>query len=173
MQSLAVPEAGARARHGAGAAETGTQNHEGIVGVRATVDFLATLDGPRGIRREGLRHAFAALHEQGQRHTRALWDGLSRVPGLRLYGVPPSQPRTPTIAFTIEGMTSEEIARALAERAVFVSHGDFYAATLIERLGVEGVVRIGCACYTTDEEVERAIEAVSTIARPAAVRIHL
>ncbi|MGZ4810548.1 MAG: cysteine desulfurase-like protein [Thermoanaerobaculia bacterium] len=151
-------------------AETGTQNQEGIAGVRATVDFLATLDGPRANRREGLRHVFATLHEQGQRHTRSLWEGLNRIPGLRLYGVPPSQPRTPTIAFTIEGMTSEEIARALAERAIFVSHGDFYAATLIERLGVEGVVRIGCACYTTDEEVNRAIEAVSAIARPAAVR---
>ncbi|MGZ7042803.1 MAG: cysteine desulfurase-like protein [Thermoanaerobaculia bacterium] len=151
-------------------AETGTQNQEGIAGVRATVDFLATLDGPRANRREGLRHVFATLHEQGQRHTRSLWEGLSRIPGLRLYGVPPSEPRTPTIAFTIEGMTSEEIARALAERAIFVSHGDFYAATLIEHLGVEGVVRIGCACYTTDEEVNRAIEAVSAIARPAAVR---
>ncbi len=151
-------------------AETGTQNQEGIAGVGATIDFLATLDGPRGSRREGLRHVFGALHEQAQRQTRALWDGLSTISGVRLYGVPPSQPRTPTIAFTIEGMTSEEIARALAERAVFVSHGDFYAATLIERLGVEGVVRIGCACYTTDDEVNRAIDAVASIARPAAVR---
>ena len=151
-------------------AETGTQNQEGIAGVGVTIDFLATLDGPRGSRREGLRHVFAVLHEQAQRQTRALWDGLSTISGVRLYGAPPSQPRTPTVAFTIEGMTSEEIARALAERALFVSHGDFYAATLIERLGVEGVVRIGCACYTTDDEVNRAIDAVASIARPAPVR---
>jgi cysteine desulfurase family protein (TIGR01976 family) len=151
-------------------AETGTQNQEGIAGVTATIDFLATLDGRRATRREGLRHVFGALHEQGDRHARALWDGLRSISGVRLYGVPPSHPRTPTIALTIDGMTSEEVARALAERAVFVSHGDFYAATLIERLGVEGVVRIGCACYTTDDEVNRAIEAVASIARPSAVR---
>ena len=47
------------------------------------------------------------------------------------------------------------MARALAARALFLSHGDFYAATLIRELGVEGLVRVGFACYTTDNEVMR------------------
>jgi selenocysteine lyase/cysteine desulfurase len=57
------------------------------------------------------------------------------------------------------------VSRALAARALFASHGDFYAQTVVERLGVEALVRIGCACYTTDDEVERllsAVEALST-----------
>jgi selenocysteine lyase/cysteine desulfurase len=39
--------------------------------------------------------------------------------------------------------------------------------TVVERLGVanEGLVRVGCACYTTAEEVDRVIEAVRAIAR--------
>jgi selenocysteine lyase/cysteine desulfurase len=43
-----------------------------------------------------------------------------------------------------------------------VSNGDFYAATVIERLGqsAEGVVRVGCSCYTSAAEVERLLEAV-------------
>jgi selenocysteine lyase/cysteine desulfurase len=55
----------------------------------------------------------------------------------------------------------------LAERGLFASHGDFYAQTVIERLGLtpEGLVRVGCACYTSDEEIERLIEAVQEIAR--------
>jgi selenocysteine lyase/cysteine desulfurase len=38
--------------------------------------------------------------------------------------------------------------------------------TVVERLGKEeqGLVRAGCACYTTDEEVERLIEGVREIA---------
>ena len=48
--------------------------------------------------------------------------------------------------------------------AVFVSHGDFYAATVVARLGVEALVRAGCACYTTDEEVARLVTAVERIA---------
>ena len=42
------------------------------------------------------------------------------------------------------------------------AHGDFYATTVVERLGLveEGLVRAGCACYTTDEEIERLIAGV-------------
>jgi len=49
---------------------------------------------------------------------------------------------------------------------LFASHGDFYAQTAIERLGLapEGLVRVGCACYTSDDEIERLIEAVKEIA---------
>ncbi len=38
--------------------------------------------------------------------------------------------------------------------------------TVVERLGVgdDGLVRLGCACYTTDEEIARVIEGVRSIA---------
>ena len=71
--------------------------------------------------------------------------------------------RTPTFAFTVDGKTSEEVARALARRAIFVSHGDFYAATVVRTLGVEGLVRAGCAAYTTGEEIERLLAAVDEV----------
>jgi cysteine desulfurase family protein (TIGR01976 family) len=148
--------------------ETGTQNHEGIVGAAAAVDFLASL-GQGAIRRDALASAFAALHERGRRLGERLWNGLAAVPGVRLYGPPPSAPRTPTVAFTVGGAPSDEVARALARRAVFVSHGDFYAATVVERLGLakEGLVRAGCACYTTEDEVDRLIEGVRALAAGA------
>jgi cysteine desulfurase family protein (TIGR01976 family) len=142
-------------------AETGTQNQEGIAGVTAALEFMASVGAPapgRAAAAEGGRpytQSYGTLHEQGQRQIRMLWDGLSRMRGVRLYGPPPTQPRTPTIGFTIDGQTSEQVARALAARALFLSHGDFYAATLIRELGVEGLVRVGFACYTTDNEVMR------------------
>ncbi len=153
--------------------ETGTQNHEGIVGTAAAVDFLAALaegpDGPAGggDRRAALSAVFSALHDRGQKLVTRLWEGLGAIPGLTLYGPPPSAPRTPTVAFTLAGSTSHEVAVALARRAVFVSNGDFYATTAVRRLGQaeHGVVRAGCACYTTRDEVDRLIEGVSEIAR--------
>ena len=95
-----------------------------------------------------------------------MWDGLSEVEGVRLYGPPPDAARTPTVAFTVRGVKSTDVARRLAARGVFVSHGDFYAATVVERLGLgeEGLVRAGCACYTTEVEVGRLIEAVRSVA---------
>ena len=52
-------------------------------------------------------------------------------------------------------------------RGLFLSHGDFYAATVVERLalGEEGLVRAGCACYTTEDEIDRLIEGVREIVR--------
>jgi cysteine desulfurase family protein (TIGR01976 family) len=148
-------------------AELGTLNHEGMVGAAAAVDFLASLAPGRGSRRERLSASFAALHRRGMALARRLWEGLSEVEGVTLYGPPPDRPRTPTVAFTVGGVTSTDVARRLAERAVFVSHGDFYALTVVERLGLlpEGLVRAGCACYTNAEEVERLIEGVAEIAR--------
>lgn len=146
-------------------AETGTLNHEGIVGAGAAVDFFASLADSGDSRRVRLSSAFDSLHARGSELVRALWYGLSEIDGVRLYGPGPDVPRTPTVAFTIEGYDSRSVATALAEIGVFVSHGDFYALTVIERLGVadQGLVRAGCGVYTTGEEVERLIDGVRSL----------
>jgi cysteine desulfurase family protein (TIGR01976 family) len=176
LESLPFPKLTPAPDYAPEVAETGTQNHEGIVGSAAAVDFLASLT--RGTptaplegsaRRERLRRAFDALHARGVELTRLMWEGLSEIEGVKLYGPKPGEPRTPTVAFTVEGVTSTEVAKRLAARGLFLSHGDFYAATVVERLGLlpEGLVRAGCACYTTREEVERLVAGVGDIARGA------
>lgn len=145
--------------------ETGTQNHEGIAGAAAAVEFLASLaEGPT--RRARLQNAFDALHRRGQALTGLLWEGLAEIEGVRAYGPPPARPRTPTVSFVVEGVPSEEVARRLSDRGLFVSHGDFYATTAVERLGRsrEGLVRIGCACYTKEDEIERLLDGVKGVA---------
>jgi len=146
--------------------ETGTQNHEGIIGAAAAVDYLASL-GDGASRRERLVSAYAMLHEQGSELLARMWNGLSAIPGVRMYGRPPGHARTPTVSFTLDGVVSDDVARALAKRGVFVSNGDFYATTVIERLGhaADGVVRAGCACYTTADEVDRLIAGVAELTR--------
>jgi cysteine desulfurase family protein (TIGR01976 family) len=144
--------------------ETGTLSHEAIVGSAAAVDFLAALSPGTGDRRQALVRSFAALEERAQALFRHLWVGLRGLSGVTLFGPPPGRPRTPTLSFVLEGQTSEAVARHLASRGVFVSHGDFYAATVVERLKVEGLVRAGCACYTTEAEIDRLIAGVAEIA---------
>ena len=149
-------------------AETGTQNHEGIAGASAAVDFLASL-AQGETRRERLRAGLEQLHERGGELTAQLWNGLSEIERVHLYGPPPGSARAPTIAFTVDGMPSIDVAKKLAGCGVFVSHGDFYAMTVVERLGQteHGLVRAGCACYTTADEVERLLAGVRAIVRGA------
>jgi cysteine desulfurase family protein (TIGR01976 family) len=146
--------------------ETGTQNHEGLVGAGAAVNYLASLSEGSD-RRERLHTAYAALHARGRILVGRLWEGLSTIEGVTLYGPPPELARTPTVSFTVRGVPSTVAARKLADVGIFVSHGDFYAATVVERLGLsdEGLVRAGCACYTTGEEIERLIAGVGALAR--------
>ena len=146
-------------------AETGTQNHEGIAGTRAAIDFLASLAGVDGSRRARLAASYAELHDRGLTLARKLWEALASMDHIHLYGPDPSQPRTPTVAFTVDGISAEDVSRALAKDGLFASHGDFYAMTAIEKLGVAALVRIGCACYTTADEIDRLINAVDQIAR--------
>jgi cysteine desulfurase family protein (TIGR01976 family) len=142
-------------------AETGTQNQEGMVGAAAAVEFLAALGGQSNMR-DSLRSAFATMHARNSLLFERLWTALSSIPRITLYGPAPEEARTPTLAFTIEGCTSTDAARRLAEKGLFLSHGDFYAYTIVQRLGLEpeGLIRAGCACYTTEEEIDRLIEAV-------------
>ncbi len=151
--------------------ETGTQNHEGIVGAAAAVAFLASLAVPAPgealSRRAALERVFTEFHARGQALITRLYTGLQSIPGVSVYGPPPAAPRTPTVAFAVKDRPSDEVARELVSRGLFLSSGDFYAQTIVERLGHghDGVVRAGCACYTSDDEVERLIAAVGEIAR--------
>jgi cysteine desulfurase family protein (TIGR01976 family) len=145
--------------------ETGTQNQEGMIGTGVAIDFLAGLTS-EDARRARLTSVYAELDVRSRELLKDLWNGLASVTRVRLYGPPPGSPRTPTLSFTVDGVASTEVARRLAEKGLFLSHGDFYAATVVERLGLgpEGLVRAGCACYTTAEEIERLIEGVGKIA---------
>lgn len=145
--------------------ETGTQNHEGIVGAAAAVEFLASL-AQGGTRRERLGRTLGRLHHRGQELLARLWAGLEETRGVRLYGPPPGRPRTPTVGFTVADRSTDAVATALAAEGVFVSNGDFYATTVVERLGLSahGLVRAGCACYTTTDEIDRLVAGVRRLA---------
>jgi selenocysteine lyase/cysteine desulfurase len=67
----------------------------------------------------------------------------------------------------MDSMPSQAAATALARRGSFVSHGDFYATTVLDRLGLTeaGLIRVGAACYTSVAEVDRLLDDVGRLAR--------
>jgi cysteine desulfurase family protein (TIGR01976 family) len=161
LQSLDVPKLQPAPVEPPEHLETGTQIHEGIVGAAAAVKFLASLaDG--ATTREKLRNAFTGLHLRGDELFRKLWDGLQSIDGVTVFGPDPDSPRTPTVSFIVGDTPSIDVARTLAELGIFASHGDFYAQMVAERLGKteQGLVRAGCVCYTTNEEIERLLSGV-------------
>jgi selenocysteine lyase/cysteine desulfurase len=166
LRSLDVPKLRPASDNPPERLETGTQNHEGIVGAAAAVEFLTSL-ASGATRRVRLQTVFDALHDRASVLVDQLWRGLSEIQGVRLYGPLPTEPRTPTVSFTVSGVSSDAVCRRLAEAAVFASHGDFYATTAVRRLGCsgDGLVRVGCACYTTGEEIDRLLDVVRDVVR--------
>ncbi|MGH2414398.1 MAG: aminotransferase class V-fold PLP-dependent enzyme, partial [Microcystaceae cyanobacterium] len=145
--------------------ETGTQNHESLAGLVATIEYLAEL-GRRVVplleqRRNRLLTAMRVIQQQERKLCECLISGLLQVPGLTLYGIKDFEHfawRTPTVAIRLMGKTPAEVAKALGERGIFTWNGNFYARNLTERLGVEssgGFVRIGLVHYNTVEEIHR------------------
>jgi selenocysteine lyase/cysteine desulfurase len=119
-------------------------------------------------RRLDLHAAFAAIQEHERMLAARLIAGLSAIAGVRIYGLvaPDDLPRrVPTVMLRVAGHTPRALAEALAARGVFTWDGDYYALTLMERLGVapEGALRIGLAHYNTAEEVDRIVAALGEI----------
>jgi cysteine desulfurase family protein (TIGR01976 family) len=154
--------------------ETGTQNHEGLAGVAAAVDYLAELgrraDPSATTRRAALLAAYDAIRPYELSLVERLIAGLLEVPGLTFYGIrDPARFdwRVPTVAIRLVGHTPRQLAEFLATRGIFTWDGNYYALSLTERLGVEssgGMLRIGLAHYNTAEEVERLLATLRELA---------
>ena len=156
--------------------ETGTQNHEGLAGLAAAVDYLADLGGrvrgsagPPADRRHAVLAAMAAVRDYESKLARRMIDGLRSFRGLTFYGIRDperSGSRTPTMGVTIAEHRPRELSHALGERGIFTWDGNYYALNLTERLGVEdegGMLRIGLVHYNTAEEVDRVLAALREI----------
>ena len=144
--------------------ETGTQNHEGLAGFVAAVEYLASLGDATGSRRDRVRSAFA--HTIGPYEAQLagrFLDGVVSIDGVVLYGIADVArvtERTPTFAVRVGDEHPLDTAKALGERGVFVWDGHYYALELMQRLGLEptgGAVRIGFCHYNTPDEVDHVL----------------
>jgi len=147
--------------------ETGTQNHEGIAGVKGALDFISSL-GKGTSQRERLTSAMKTIEEHEAALAETFRTALRDIPGIKLYAAPDGIRKTPTIAFTVQGKASEEVCLRMLEHGFFIAAGDFYASTLAEKLGIGdsgGFIRAGLAPYNTEEEVEKFVQALEGIVR--------
>lgn len=162
--------------------ETGTQNHECIAGVTAAVNYLATIGQRFGApfagkysatsgRRHELLVGLEALMAYEAGLCQQLIAGLQQIEGMRIWGITEasrSHERVPTIACTWNAMNPADTAAYLADQGVFVWSGNYYALSLMERLGLQdqgGAVRIGISHYNTAAEIDRTLELLDRAAR--------
>jgi cysteine desulfurase family protein (TIGR01976 family) len=156
--------------------ETGTQNHEGLAGMEAAIDYLASLGdaGTDGRAAASRRARLVAGYEAIAAHERELatrfLNGLASLARVRLYGIgDPGRvdERTPTFAVRVGDQEPLKTATELGRRGIYVWDGHYYAITIMERLGLlgtGGAVRIGFCHYHTPDDVDRVLDALADLA---------
>ena len=139
--------------------ETGTQSHEAVAGTVAAVEYLRSLgDGSLDV-------AFERIQAHEDALGRRFLDGFPET--VELYGVRSIEGRTPTFCFNLPGESPRAVAERLGERGLYVWDGDYYALEPMRALGLSergGAVRAGFLHYTTEEEVDRLLEALTELA---------
>jgi cysteine desulfurase family protein (TIGR01976 family) len=155
--------------------ETGTQNHEGLAGLTAAVEYLADVGRTYGAvdtgddRRAAVVAGFDAIgtHERGL--SGRFLRGVNDLPNVRLWGVPDVDrldERTPTFAVRVNDQDPLKTATELARRGIYVWDGHYYAITVMERLGLldsGGAVRIGFCHYHSADDVDRVLDALADL----------
>ena len=150
--------------------ETGTLHHAALVGVGAAIDFLASWGRGDDLRQQ-LVDAMSGIGEWEGALARRYWSAVRAIPGVTVHGPDfGASRRAPTVSITLGGATAEAVARRLAERAIQVWDGDFYAVRAVEVLGlaaVGGLLRTGFLLYNTPEEVDRLLAGLDEVAATA------
>jgi selenocysteine lyase/cysteine desulfurase len=109
------------------------------------------------------------MHAIEHESLRALIAGLKARSDVTFYGPPyadapaGSPARVATVAFTLAGRKSADVARTLNAQNLGVRFGNFYSLRLCEQMGLDpkdGVIRASLAHYTTPQEIQQLLSAL-------------
>lgn len=92
-----------------------------------------------------------------------LLEVLNVHPKVRVIGPTTITNRAPTVSLTVQGQPAPQLVERLAEHGVMCGHGHFYAARLLEALGVPldtGVLRLSFVHYTSQEDIGQLVGAL-------------
>lgn len=135
--------------------EAGTLNSHGLIGLSAALDFLEET-------------GVDTIAEKEHQLMMRFYNGVSKLPGVKVYGdFSEGHPRTAVVTLNIGDYDSGAVADELSEcYDIATRAGAHCAPRMHEALGTveQGAVRFSFSWFTTEEEVDAAIQAVTEIA---------
>jgi cysteine desulfurase family protein (TIGR01976 family) len=147
-------------------------DHAQVAAVNGVIDYMEAVAARHGHAGAPVPQQAAAvrklLREQEIALLEPLLDFIARQPRIRVVGPVDAHARAPTVAFRIDGQSSQTVAADLARLRIGVGAGNFYAYRLLQALGIDtddGVVRASFVHYTTPAEVDRLIAALAAMLR--------
>ncbi|WP_244302964.1 aminotransferase class V-fold PLP-dependent enzyme [Leucobacter coleopterorum] len=138
--------------------EPGTQPVSQVVGLGAAVAFSEEV---------GMRRAAAREHELVTR----LVEGIIATPGLRLLGPVDPAERVALAAVSVDGLHAHDVGQFLDEQGVLVRVGHHCAQPLHRALGITSSTRASVHLTTTEDEVDRFLDALRGAQRYFSVEV--
>jgi cysteine desulfurase/selenocysteine lyase len=130
--------------------EAGTPNIADVVAFEAALDYL-----------EALGMAEVRAHERRlTSHARARFREL---PDVRLYGPRDAERRGGVISFNLDGVHPHDVGTVLDRQGIAIRAGHHCAQPLMKRYGISGTCRASFYVYTTEQEVDRLVEALHAV----------
>ncbi len=128
--------------------EAGTPHICGAIGLHAAMDYLEALGRPHIARYDQELGAYA-------------YDGLSRLPGLRLFGPPTG--RAGLVSFLMNEVHAHDLVTAADQLGVALRGGHHCNQPLMKKLGVPATARASFYFYNTRAEVDRFLAVLKEI----------
>jgi selenocysteine lyase/cysteine desulfurase len=135
--------------------ESGTPNGVGLAGLLAGVQFI-------------LRKGVKQIRQKEMVLVEKLIKGLKEIPQVKLYGPESLGDRIATLSFNIAQLPPSETASRLEREFGILCRPGLHCAPAAHRtIGTfpEGTVRFGLSAFSTEEEIETAVQAVFQISR--------
>jgi cysteine desulfurase/selenocysteine lyase len=126
--------------------EAGTSPIAEAVGLGAAIDYLEAI----GVQ---------AIEEYEQELAAYALERLAEVPGIVLYGPPPSR-RAGIVSFNLGEIHPHDVAQILDAEGVAIRAGHHCCQPLMTRLGVAATNRASFYLYTVRDEIDRLVEGV-------------
>jgi len=133
--------------------EAGTLNTSGIIGLRAGVEF---------IQKEGIKN----IHQKEMKLLKKLIEGLTVLPGIKVYGKKEIINRTAVTAFNLEGYSSNQLAFKLQHDYDIQMRGGLHCAPLLHKFlgtNTKGMLRLSPGYYNTEAEVDKFLNIMESI----------
>ena len=156
--------------------ETGTASFEAIAGIRATIEYMASIGVKSGRceSNESLRFKLQSGYEAIISHENYMsmifLNETNDIDGLTVYGVKEISDihkRTPTFAINMAGLTAPQLAQEFVDRGIACMAGNFYAINFPKLMGIEdlgGFLRLSFFHYHTLQDIESVIKSLKDIA---------
>ena len=135
------------------ALEAGTLNGHGIAGLNAGLDYIQST---------GVEN----IHNKEISLARRFLSGITDIPDLKIYGDMDAPLRAPIVSLNIGDMSSASVSDMLWEDyEICVRAGAHCAPLMHKTFGTEkqGAVRFSFSCFNTEDEIDRAIQALHEI----------